>query len=305
VLAGIVEAVAPGARIVASSTFRGGLSSEMVLVDVELADGGHRRFVVRRARGDRGAISLAGEHRLLEALSARGLPVPRPLLLGASGAGSERPYMVLDYIDGEPRVSADDGTEIARRLADVLVEIHGVDGSAPDFSALPERAATVARVLELGGPVDDSIREGRILEVLRSRWPPRPPRRPSVLHCDLWLGNVLWSGSEIVAVIDWENAHVGDPLADLAITRLELAWSFGREAVAELTRDYASCTGADLTELAIWDLAAARRLAGELSAWAADWSNYGRPDMTSARMRAAWACFVDDALAALGEPLNP
>ncbi len=300
-LAEIVAAVAPGARLVASTSFAGGLSSDMTLLEVERGDGSRWRFVLRRARRARGSLSLGAEYRLLETLWKRGLPVPEPLLLDESGAGSEAPYMVLGYVDGSPRVSDADGVGKARRLAEVSASIHEVDGAAPAFADLPRRDTRVATALERhSAPFDDSIRERRILEVLRAHWPPSPVARPSLLHCDLWLGNVLWSGADVVAVIDWENAHVGDPLADLAITRLECAWTFGRDAVAALTEHYLSRTGADLEQLPLWDLAAARRPAGELSAWAADWANYGRPDMTPERMRAAHRWFVDDALAALG-----
>ena len=103
-LSEIVDALAPGARLVGSTSFRGGLSSEMVLVEAELGDGSRRRFVVRRARGERGSISLAVEYRLLEAVWARGLPVPEPRLLDESGTVSDHPYMVLAYLDGSPRV---------------------------------------------------------------------------------------------------------------------------------------------------------------------------------------------------------
>lgn len=297
----IVDALAPGGRLVDSTPFRGGLSSDMVLVEVDL-DGTRRRFVVRRARGERGSIPIAVEYRLLETLRAGGVPVPEPLLLDESGSVSEQPYMVLAYVDGSPRVTDENGAEISRRLADVLASIHAIDGSSPALTDLPLRLERVTRLLDArSGAIDDSLREGAALGALQSHWPPPPPARDSLLRCDLWLGNVLWSGSDVVAVIDWENAHVGDPLADLAITRLECAWSFGRDAVTAFTERYVEATGIDLAALPVWDLAAARRPAGELSAWAADWANYGRPDMTSDRMRAALTWFVDDALVALGE----
>jgi aminoglycoside phosphotransferase (APT) family kinase protein len=300
-LSEVVAFVAPGARLVGSTTFAGGISSEMSLVEVEDADGSIRRFVVRRAKGERGSIPMAVEFQLLEAASARGLPVPTPRRFDDSGRVSEQPYMILDYVDGATDLSEGNGIEKARRLADALASIHAIDGADPELSALPDRTATVTHVLRGRGgvAVDRSIGEDRILDALRAQWPPRPPARTALLHCDLWLGNVLWAGSEVVAVIDWENAHVGDPLADLSITRLEMAWTFGREAVCALTERYAQRTGADLDALAVWDLAAARRPAGEVSRWAADWVNYGRPDMTAARMRTAHRWFVDDALAAL------
>jgi aminoglycoside phosphotransferase (APT) family kinase protein len=258
-LSTIVAAVTPGARLVGSTSFRGGLSSEMVLVEAELGDGSRRRFVVRRARGERGSIPIAVEYRLLETVWARGLPVPEPLLLDESGTVSEQPYMVLAYVDGSPRVTDDDPVETSCQLADVLASIHEIDGSGPALTDLPRRTTRVARKLdERRGAVDDSLREGRILEVLRSHWPPDPPERPSLLH-------------------------------------------FGRDAVRALTEHYTARTGADLRQLALWDLAAALRPAGEISAWATDWANYGRPDMTPARMRTSHHWFVDDALAALDD----
>jgi aminoglycoside phosphotransferase (APT) family kinase protein len=301
VLTRIVEAVAPGARVVQSSRFPGGLSSEMTLLDVELSDGSRRRFVVRRALRERGSIPMAVEYRLLQTAWARGLPVPEPLRFDESGSASEQPYMVLGYVDGEPRCTSDDGAEKAGRIADVLASIHALDGSDPTLADLPRRSDAVSRELAAcAEPFDEALRERRIVEVLRAHWPPASPDRTALLHCDIWLGNLLWAGSEIVGVIDWENAHVGDPLADVAITRLECAWSFGRDAVDALTDRYVEQTGCDLGALPFWDLAAARRPARELPRWAADWPNYGRPDMTVDRMRAAHRWFVDDALTALG-----
>ncbi len=298
----IAEAVAPGARVIRVSTFPGGLSSEMTLVDVEVADGSRRRFVVRRARRERGSIPMVVEYRLLHTAWARGLPVPEPLLFDGSGAVSEQPYMVLEYVDGEPRCTSDDGTEKARRIADVLASIHALDAADPALVDLPGRTERVSHVLaECTEPFDDTLRERRIVEVLRANWPPPPPERTALLHCDIWLGNLLWAGSDIVAVIDWENAHLGDPLADVGITRLECAWSFGRDAVDAFTDRYVARTGVDARTLPLWDLAAARRPAGELPRWAADWANYGRPDMTVEQMRDAQCWFVDDALEALGE----
>ncbi|NIS35883.1 MAG: phosphotransferase, partial [Actinobacteria bacterium] len=69
--------------------------------------------------------------------------------------------------------------------------------------------------------LDASIREDEIVPLLRDRWPFPAPNPDALLHGDFWMGNVVWDGDEIAAVIDWEEACVGDPLADLAGARLD------------------------------------------------------------------------------------
>jgi aminoglycoside phosphotransferase (APT) family kinase protein len=87
---------------------------------------------------------------------------------------------------------------------------------------------------------------------------PRPGRRSSV-----WPGNMVWRDERLVAVLDWEDAALGDPLADGANARLELLWARGVEAKDEFTRRYrALVPEVDFTDLSHWDLWAELRLAG-------------------------------------------
>jgi aminoglycoside phosphotransferase (APT) family kinase protein len=87
-----------------------------------------------------------------------------------------------------------------------------------------------------------------------------------LLHGDYWPGNTLWRDGGLVAVIDWEDAARGDPLADVANARLELLWSHGGDAMEAFTARYAQ-TGVDLSELPRWDLWADRRLTPRLASW--------------------------------------
>jgi aminoglycoside phosphotransferase (APT) family kinase protein len=59
-----------------------------------------------------------------------------------------------------------------------------------------------------------------------------------LLHGDYWPGNVLWHDGKIVAVIDWEDARLGDPLIDLAMSRLDLVWICGIYAMHMFTEQY-------------------------------------------------------------------
>ena len=130
---------------------------------------------------------------------------------------------------------------------------------------------------------------------------PRKTRNPSVLlHGDYWPGNILWQNDTLVAVIDWEDAALGDPLSDLAITRLDLRWIFGTAAMKTFTEKYLRQVKLDITDLPVWDLYAALRfirLAGsDLPGWAAYFSAYGRSDITAETILHDYRDFIEYAL---------
>jgi aminoglycoside phosphotransferase (APT) family kinase protein len=301
--AAIVAMVEPAGRLVRSWKPAGGLSTAMTVLEVAVAGGPPRRFVVRRPQGDqprRPCLSIADEHRLLGRLHEHGLPVPRPRLLDLSGEILRTPYSVFDYVNGSPRVSTGEVQRTGQLFAAQLAAIHQLDARVVAGIALPQRADVVARdIAEMPEVVDDSLREGLIRDVLRTFGRTLDAGPYCLLHGDFWPGNVVWAGAAIAAVIDWEDACWGDPLADVATTRLDLLWAFGPEAMSAFTDRYLALTSADATHLPVWDLVAALRPAGSLSTWAADWAEFGRPDVTPATMRAAHTWFVDRALAAL------
>ncbi len=59
--------------------------------------------------------------------------------------------------------------------------------------------------------------------------------------------------------IDGEDAAIGDPLADVANSRLEILWALGRDAMERFTQHYQSLAPLDITDLPLWDLCAALR----------------------------------------------
>ncbi len=297
-IAKITERLDPASRLIRTWSFEGGLSSEMTGVEVETPSGGRERLVLRRERAADGPFAssgLAREFRLLESLHRIGLAVPEPRALD-----SEHRCAVLEFVEGAPLVSTTDPTGAARVFASVLATIHGLDAERPEFAQLPRRDHVLDElVLNAPEVLDESVREGLVRETVRRYWPPPRPTRCALLHGDFWPGNVLWRDDHIVAVIDWEDAAVGDPLADVATTRLDLWFAFGRHAMREFTDHYLTLTAVDVTHLPVWDLVAALRPAGEISAWAADWAGYGRPDISASSMRATHAEFLDAALATL------
>jgi hypothetical protein len=165
----IAERVAPGARVLRSWDLAGGLSSKMTVLDLGLGDGTTERVVVRRARPHGGSsMTVSDEFRLLVALHAAGLAVPRPRLHDASGTILPRPYAVLDFVEGAPRFTTDDPRRTGRAFAEQLAAIHELHLSLADGVALRRRADVVDRLLtEPSAVPDDGLREGFIRQALQ------------------------------------------------------------------------------------------------------------------------------------------
>ncbi len=296
----LVEELFPGGRITGITPLSGGISSPMLRVDLDVPERPTTTSVtvrsapdadplVRSATVDAHRLPLHREAALLDHLVAAGAPVPSVL----AGDGD---HLVLEFIEGAPVFDSPDPIGLARTMARALAEIHAI--ARPDVDP-PWRTRSVGEHLSRrSAHADLELREPEILDALRSVWPPEDgPAR--LLHGDFWPGNLIWRDGDLVGVVDWEDAAIGDLHADVSITRLDLQWVFGIEASEAFTAAYDQITPLDATHLAIWDLAAAMRPCGVLAEWAATYPGLGRPDISATAMQVVHRRFVDRALAAL------
>jgi aminoglycoside phosphotransferase (APT) family kinase protein len=285
------EAVAlriePGSRVLRTWELSGGVSGQVTAFELERRDGQSERLIVRR----HGAADLArnphlaaDEFRLLRVLESAGVPAPKPRYLDPDGVIFATPSLVVDYIDGETPSPVVDVADFVSQLANVLADIHRV-GSTGDVSFLPHRELTFTTA--------PAIAARPVQELLESVGPLAPRNRPVLLHGDFWPGNTLWNDGRLVGVIDWEEAAIGDPLADIANARLELTWALGLEAMEDFTQRYRSnVASVDFADLPYWDLWADLRLAGRTAEW-------GLEPAREAAMRAGHEAFIAQALARL------
>ncbi|WCM55751.1 phosphotransferase family protein [Microbacterium sp. EF45047] len=171
---------------------------------------GHVRIVVRDGRRlvekrMTDPVRHGTEVRALRALAGSGLPVPE---IVAERPGSIlmtlRPGRRLDELDPDAR------REGLRASASALRMLHALHPPA-GLSPAPDDAAIIARYRDAGGPPLP-------LEV-----PPASGR--AFCHGDWSDGNLLATGARITGIVDWESAHVGDPLRELA----RAAWAAGRK----------------------------------------------------------------------------
>jgi aminoglycoside phosphotransferase (APT) family kinase protein len=307
-LALIAEQIAPGAVVVRSWPLRGGISADMTALELQLPGGALRRVVVRRP-GPWAAVhdpqAAVREYRVLQIVRSVGVNAPAPLLYDDSGAILPAPYMVVDFIDGEVEHSPGDVGGFVAQIAQEMARIHRVDGTRSELASFPSPDDWLPDARqERAEDDDDALGPRRIRAVLRAAASgPRPvphPNSPALLHGDPWPGNIIWHHGRLAAMIDWEEAHVGDPLEDLAIARFDVLSMLGWEAMEGLTREYASARPqVDLTDLPYWDLYAALRPSGEFDRWAGGWADLGRPDVTAEVLRTLHREFVAHAFARL------
>jgi aminoglycoside phosphotransferase (APT) family kinase protein len=292
----LIQPFDPESSLVRAWPLKGGVSADVMAIEVEDPDGRRKRLLVRR----HGPIDLrdnpniaADEFRLLQLLQSAGLPVPQPHYLDESGEIFPTPYIVVEYIEGgtefRPRALPDYLLQMATQLA----RIHALDGTNPDLSFLPDQQTReTKRLSRRPAQLDDSLNEEQIRDVLEAAWP-LPRRNGTVLlHGDYWPGNIVWNAGRLAGVIDWEDAGLGDPLCDLGKSRLDVLWAFGMEAMVSFTQHYAALTTFDFTDLPYWDLCAALRPAGKVDDWAGD-------EITATTMRERHPLFVAQALEAL------
>jgi aminoglycoside phosphotransferase (APT) family kinase protein len=270
----LIQKFEPQSKLLRAWDLKGGVSAQVTALEIERPDGEIRKLVVRR-HGERDRQRnpniAAAEFKLLRQLKSKGLPVPASYWLETSGTTFPEPLIVLEFLEGSPDEAPHDPSEFLTQLAAQLAQIHRLDGLDPTIAFLPRVEDMVLTWLKNRPKLlDESLQEGKIRSVLEPVWPLRERNPAVLLHGDFWPGNFLWKNGQLVGVIDWEDAALGDPLFDLAISRLEILWSHGPEAMRQFTNFYQASSKIDETSLPYWDLCAALRPAGQLSQWCLD-----------------------------------
>jgi aminoglycoside phosphotransferase (APT) family kinase protein len=264
----------------------GGASRETWMFEASSSCRGTERLILRRDPPGAMASGLRLEAALLEAADLEGVPVPRVVVAAerqgrshglsdtdahAHGEGEANPslgsaFIVVEYVEGETiprRILRDDKLAEARavlaeRCGEALAAIHRIPVSAVPGLAGGDPLGQLRELL-------DRLDEPHPAFELAFRWleTARPPSSgESVVHGDFRNGNLIVGPEGIRAVLDWELAHLGDPLEDLGWLCVK-AWRFGSPlpvggfgSVEQLTSAYQRAGGArvDAESLRWWEV---------------------------------------------------
>jgi aminoglycoside phosphotransferase (APT) family kinase protein len=281
-------------RVLAVRPLAGGVSADVFAVDIE-TPAVRRRVVFRRHPADglkhHDESVIAKEFRLLTALHGQGLEVTEPYLY--DGDDIDGPYLVVEWIEGSTTVENDDLPRALEQMADFLARLHALDQSVlplDDLAPIEDPRRAVVPYLpatEIGERVLAALESADLGDVVAR------PTRVVLLHGDYWPGNVIWRDGRLCAVIDWEDACLGDPLADLATARVELLCQYGPDAMDQFTERYLAAAvqrsgSVVLESLPVWEVYVSAAALAKMGEW-------GLPPEDEARRRRLTAQFFERA----------
>ena len=215
----------------------GGASQETWAFEMLSSSKDKVRLILRRvptgvAFGDVG-IGPEREAWLIQRAGAAGVPVPPIARVLEADDGLGRGF-ISGRIEGEAlavRINRDEQfaairPHLAEQCGKVLAAIHQIDLSdAPD---LPYRPAAVQlrdlQQLHRGAPVRSATFELALRWLERNL--PKDEGNYGLVHGDFRNGNLIVGADGVRAVLDWELAHIGDPVEDIAYISLN-SWRFG------------------------------------------------------------------------------
>jgi len=217
-----------GRNVEGLSRLSGGASRETWRFEAD----GEALIIQRQRSGDTRDMEV--EASVLRAADTAGVPVPRLIASGRFDEGAR--YMIQSWVDGETiarKILRDDVYSTARRslvgqFATALAAVHSIP--IDDVAGLPTNDQ-VAQYRQSLDDLDAQLDQSHPAFELAFRWLDR--NRPSsarraVVHGDFRLGNVMVGPEGLRAVLDWELAHIGDPMEDLGWLCVR-AWRFGSE----------------------------------------------------------------------------
>jgi aminoglycoside phosphotransferase (APT) family kinase protein len=265
--------------------FRGGLTAELLQggrsnLTYRLTDG-HTRWVLRRpplGGLTPSAHDMRREYQVVSALADSAVPVARAVAFGVDARGMQ--FSVVEHVDGVVirtqedlhALPAPDIHRCAYELVDVLARLHAVDPGAVGLADFGRSAGYLSRQVRrwrdqwgrvATRPLSDlDTLHARLVEVCP------PESGAGIVHGDFRIDNAIVSPEDpasVRAVVDWEMATLGDPLADFGLHLVYGDPAFepvlGGSAAStsprlptreDLAQHYAARTGRDLSGLAFY-----------------------------------------------------
>jgi aminoglycoside phosphotransferase (APT) family kinase protein len=289
------DELAPRARVTRVRPMHGGVSCSVHEVWLESAAGTRQNVVVRRYGEDWHVDTwvCGREFKLLQVLTDRGFPAPRPLLLDNGAAVFGAPTLVMTRLPGRATLQPRNLPSYLEQLAEALASLHATPIEGLAF--LPNQDARLQHSMDRGSASRDPL-EHRVWEAVRALWP-SVGKEQRLVHGDFWPGNTVWYRDRLSGVIDWEMAALGSSARDVATCRCDLTNLFDLATADAFTRFYERAVGAAVADLPFWDLLVSTGALRYIADWSRGYRDLGRIDLTRDAARQRVEGFARAALA--------
>lgn len=265
----------------------GGASWETLLAKVAVRADQHEevhRIAIKRApdSGPLAPYDVMKDVVIFRTLESSDVPVPHLLAYTTDRSVFERPFSVTGFIDGESHditkverwpVWQEQREDLGYEIIDTLAALQRVSWHGTDLPSVlgprgNQRDRATAIVDRYLTPLLEASAEKGVAQPLwrdmgawiKENAPHLPEDDMVVIHGDYRFGNFLWQGTKIAAVVDWERAMLGDPMADLAFICMPLSRRVQPELMGKalhfdkLVERYESASGrkVDIRRIQYW-----------------------------------------------------
>lgn len=223
-LAALATAAIPGLDVVAT---RSPQHEGTDFAVTGVLDSGGRRWVVRCPLHAAAGAALEGEvallERLADAVDDGALPFEVPRAAGFAPLPEGGRAMVYRELQGRPLdvAALTPGPALAAQVGRAIAAVHELPAAALESAGRPVYDAETYRQRRLS-ELDEAAATGYVPSVLMRRWEHALEDvslwrfRATPVHGDLAAEHILVANDDVQAVLDWSEAHVGDPADDLA-----------------------------------------------------------------------------------------
>lgn len=180
-----------------------------------------------------GPADVARQARIMRALRDAGLPSPRILADSAERVVDGRPFVLMERVEGVRVEEAIKDSTARAIMATAFAAIRAVHALPSDLTGLAgeDEVSAEAEVrrwqtLRARAPEELVERAAELEDRLLGSLP--AARRPSLVHGDYHLGNLLFREGDVVAILDWEISEIGQgPLDEAALCLVAIREPFG------------------------------------------------------------------------------
>ena len=197
-----------------------------------LIDSGDRRYVLRKQPPGKllpSAHAVDREYRVMKALGTQGIPVPQMYAYCSDAGVVGTPFYLMEFMDGRilidpslPGFPASERGAIYAEMNRVIARLHKVDPAAASLADFGKPGNYFARqITRWTRQYRESATEtiaamNALMEWLPGHIPPGD--ETCLVHGDYRLDNLVFDQHEarVIAILDWELATLGHPLADFS-----------------------------------------------------------------------------------------